>query len=54
MTCPHCGTEIPKELVEKEAASTIGRLGGSAKTEAKKKASAENGKLGGRPRKPKQ
>jgi len=29
----------------------IGRLGGSATTPAKAKASAENGKLGGRPRK---
>ena len=32
-------------------AQTLGRMGGAAKTEAKAKASAENGKLGGRPRK---
>jgi len=32
-------------------ASKMGKLGGSAKTEAKSSASRENGKLGGRPRK---
>ena len=32
------------------AATTLGRKGGSAKTEAKKTASRENGKLGGRPK----
>lgn len=32
--------------------ATTGRIGGSAKTEAKAKASANNGKLGGRPPKP--
>jgi len=34
-----------------KAAAIIGRLGGLAKTNAKKKASAKNGKLGGRPKK---
>ncbi len=34
-----------------EAARALGRKGGQAKTEAKRKASAENGKKGGRPRK---
>ena len=33
------------------AAATLGRKGGSSKTEAKKTASRENGKLGGRPKK---
>lgn len=33
------------------SASDIARKGGSAKTEAKKKSSAENGKKGGRPKK---
>jgi hypothetical protein len=33
------------------AAAALGRKGGEAKTEAKAKASAENGKKGGRPRK---
>lgn len=40
--------------VEKELtvmASTLGRKGGSVKSDAKKKSSAENGKLGGRPKK---
>ena len=32
-----------------KAAATLGRLGGKAKTEAKRKAAAENGKKGGRP-----
>lgn len=32
-------------------ASTLGRKGGSVKSESKKKASAENGKKGGRPKK---
>lgn len=33
------------------AAAALGRKGGSAKTEAKQKASRENGKKGGRPKK---
>jgi len=35
------------------AASTLGRLGGSVKSDAKSAAARENGKLGGRPRKDK-
>lgn len=35
------------------AAVALGRLGGSAKSEAKAKAVRENGKLGGRPKKKK-
>ena len=38
------------EMVSR-AAAAMGRKGGSAKSERKAKASAENGKLGGRPRK---
>jgi hypothetical protein len=34
-------------------AAEIGKIGGSASTEAKATAARENGKLGGRPRKPK-
>ena len=34
-----------------KAAATLGRKGGKVKSEAKAKAAAENGKLGGRPRK---
>lgn len=33
------------------AASALGKKGGSIKSDAKKKSSAENGKLGGRPKK---
>ena len=42
MKCPHCGKTI--------TAGTIAKHLGSRKSEAKAKASAENGKLGGRPR----
>jgi len=34
-----------------QAASALGKIGGSAKTEAKSSASRENGKKGGRPKK---
>lgn len=34
-----------------EAAATLGRLGGLARSKKKAKASRENGKLGGRPKK---
>ena len=36
-----------------QAAQTLGRLGGLAKSAAKAAAVRENGKLGGRPKKPK-
>lgn len=35
------------------AAQSLGRLGGLAKSKAKTEASRANGKLGGRPKKPK-
>ena len=34
----------------RKAAATLGKIGGSKTSEAKKRASRENGKLGGRPR----
>ena len=37
-----------------EAAATLGRKGGSVKSEKKAKAARENGKKGGRPRKMKE
>jgi len=40
--CPHCGKEI-----------NVGALIGSVSTPAKARSSRENGKLGGRPKKPK-
>ena len=42
MKCPHCGNDLTPE--------DIARLMGSIKTEAKAKASRENGAKGGRPR----
>lgn len=47
MTCPHCGKELSPEEIRALWAS----YNGSKKTEAKRRASAENGKKGGRPRK---
>lgn len=38
-------------LVKRDAAATLGRLGGSVASEAQKAAARENGKRGGRPRK---
>lgn len=43
--------EVQNEDFTSQAASTLGKLGGSAKTEAKSIASRTNGKLGGRPKK---
>ena len=49
--------EIGKKRVQwyakNEAAVSLGKLGGSAKSEKKAKSSAENGRLGGRPKKSK-
>ena len=42
MNCPHCGKEI-----------NVGALIGSVSTPAKARSSRANGKLGGRPKKPK-
>jgi general stress protein YciG len=39
------------EIFDINTASEIGRKGGKQTSDAKKKSSAENGKLGGRPRK---
>ena len=43
MKCPHCNQDIG-------LFADAGRIGGSAKSEAKAKASRLNGKLGGRPK----
>lgn len=46
--------EIDNRVALSQAASALGKLGGSAKTEAKSIASRANGKLGGRPKKAKE
>ena len=43
--------EIDARVAVSQAASALGKLGGSAKTEAKSTASRANGKFGGRPKK---
>lgn len=47
LNCPHCKKMIPMGYI----ASYLGRLSKGKTSEKKKKASRENGKLGGRPRK---
>ena len=51
--CPHCGEDLSQIVVAVLAANAgkAGKVGGKAKTAAKRKASAENGRKGGRPRK---
>jgi hypothetical protein len=46
MQCPHCREEIADELLARHLAAK----GGASKSEAKRLASARNGKLGGRPK----
>jgi len=46
--CPHCGEEIKPAKVKQWAAAQMGK----SKSKKKATASAENGKKGGRPRKP--
>jgi hypothetical protein len=48
--CPLCGKLVMNISLE-NAAALMGRKGGSVKSERKARASRENGKLGGRPRK---
>ncbi|MBP9786053.1 MAG: hypothetical protein KBC72_00475 [Acinetobacter sp.] len=47
MKCPHCNKPINPKII----AAHMGKLGGSKTSESKKKSSAANGKLGGRPKK---
>ena len=45
LDCPHCGEPIPLNMLAK----AMGEKGGSQTSPAKKRSSALNGKLGGRP-----
>ena len=45
--------EIDNRVTASQAASALGKLGGSVKSEAKSAAVRKNGKLGGRPKKQK-
>jgi hypothetical protein len=48
INCPKCGTDI--EITPEDAASILGKKGGSSKSKSKIEAIKENGKKGGRPR----
>ncbi len=49
--CPYCHREIPLSLYAKHFAAEGGRVGGKSRSAAKRHASRENGKKGGRPKK---
>ncbi len=51
LPCPYCHNEIPLSFYAKHFAAKGGRLGGKSRSEAKRRASRENGKKGGRPKK---
>lgn len=51
MKCPHCQQVIDNALIAAEMGRVGGAIGGKSTSEAKRKASAENGKRGGRPKK---
>ena len=51
LSCPHCNREIPLSHYAKVFAGKGGRMGGRSCSEAKKRASKENGRKGGRPKK---
>lgn len=46
MICPHCQKEVPDEVI----AAHLGSKGGKVKSDAKAKASRENGKKGWKPK----
>ena len=48
LICPKCGTGI--EITAEDAASALGKKGGSAKSERKTEAVRENAKKGGWPK----
>ena len=52
LPCPFCHQEITLSFYAKHLAAEGGRLGGKSRSAAKRSASRENGKKGGRPKKP--
>ncbi len=52
LPCPFCHQEIPLSFYAKHFAAEGGRVGGRSRSAAKQQASRENGKKGGRPKKP--
>ena len=53
MHCPHCSHEIDDQDLARYLAAKGGAKGGRSTSKAKQRASRENGKKGGRPRKQK-
>ena len=57
LPCKLCGVFVPRpaniKTAKNPAAVALGSLGGKSTSDAKRKASAENGKKGGRPKKQK-
>jgi len=51
LACPYCYQDIPLSHFTSHLGRKGGPIGGKSCSEAKKKASRENGKLGGRPKK---
>ncbi len=51
LPCPFCHQEISLSFYAKHFAAVGGRVGGKSRSAAKRSASRENGKKGGRPKK---
>jgi len=50
LPCPHCSEDIPITFFFSPTMAHLGHLSKGKTSEAKKRASRENGKLGGRPK----
>ncbi len=51
LPCPFCHQQISLSFYAKHFAAEGGRVGGKSRSAAKRRASRENGKKGGRPKK---
>ncbi len=51
LSCPFCHQQISLSFYAKHFAAEGGRVGGKSRSAAKRRASRENGKKGGRPKK---